>query len=275
MSIGTLMVHIDDTRSAAARVDAACNLAERFDATLIGIAACASEASLLDPLTVGAMVGEYSLLQRDTAETGLRSAERLFRNAADRSAARMEWCSAMTYPAGFIAEQSRRADLIVLGRRGASAPNNSVEPGDVLIRAGRPILLLPPDTQAPTGKNIVVAWKDTRESRRSVTDALPFLRRASRVSILTMPSPESESRWRRGAEDVVAFLGRHGIAATSVALGESSEPSATRSCNFAGEQDADLVVMGGYGRARAREWVFGGTTRGMLETATVACLMSH
>ena len=146
-----------------------------------------------------------------------------------------------------------------------------VAAGALLMEVGRPVLVAPPGIERLAAKRVVVAWKDTREARRAVHDALPFLTRADEV-LVAVVGPDAD---REGAEDVAAYLSDHSVAVTTHLLRSPEVSAADEILRFAGREEADLVVMGAYGHSRLREWIFGGATRDVLQTTPVCCLMSH
>ena len=124
-----------------------------------------------------------------------------------------------------------------------------------------------PSVGAPEtiGRRVLVAWNGSREAARAVRGALPLLRRARRVSVLSLDAPAGPS----GAE-LCAWLGRHGVAAAAVAAASDGRPTAEVLLQNAGGHHADLVVMGAYGHSHAYETVLGGVTRGVLRQNDVA-----
>ncbi len=135
----------------------------------------------------------------------------------------------------------------------------SVDGGDLVMDAGRPVLFVPPGVDFLSAKRIVIAWKDTREARRAVWDSMPFLKRAAEVSIVVIDSEDGSAR------DVATYLGCHGVAATTTTRPESEIAVAVKIVHIAQQEGADLIVCGAYGHSRAREWAFGGVTRDLLE----------
>ena len=136
--------------------------------------------------------------------------------------------------------------------------------------------MVPPGVAALEGRRVLVAWKDTREARRAVADALPLLSRAEEVLVVEA-APEAEERGQalRRADDVAALLAGHGATARGEALEPGGGAVADDLLLAAGRHGADLVVAGGYGHARLREWAFGGVTRDLLARCPVCCLLSH
>lgn len=208
---------------------------------------------------------------RAVVQENLAKASALFHRAADGVA--LEWRDAVEQPISFTLSQSRAADLVVLARQGQGDPalgRMGVAPGDIVLELGRPILLVPPDVDALMARSVVIAWKDTRESRRAVQDALPFLVRAEMVSVLSVGAdPDAD-----GAQDVCGYLAQYGIAARTVARPAGSD-IVDEITDLVRQQGADLIVAGAYGHSRLREWIFGGVTRDLIESTPVCCLMSH
>ena len=208
---------------------------------------------------------------RAVVQENLAKASALFHRAADGVV--LEWRDAVEQPISFTLSQSRAADLVVLARQGQGDPalgRMGVAPGDIVLELGRPILLVPPDVDALMARSVVIAWKDTRESRRAVQDALPFLVRAEMVSVLSVGAdPDAD-----GAQDVCGYLAQYGIAARTVTRPAGSD-IVDEITDLVRQQGADLIVAGAYGHSRLREWIFGGVTRDLIESTPVCCLMSH
>ena len=145
-----------------------------------------------------------------------------------------------------------------------------------MMAAGRPILVVPPKLpQRQILSHVLVAWKDSRESRRAVADTLPFLRKAKLITVMEIAESGDEGANHRSVDDVANFIRLHGAAATPLALPANDQSAADRLLGYAEANGAGLIVLGGYGHARAREWIFGGVTRSMLKTSPICCLFSH
>jgi nucleotide-binding universal stress UspA family protein len=127
-------------------------------------------------------------------------------------------------------------------------------------------MLLVPEAGLGLGlRTVVVAWKDTREARRAVADALPLARLAERVLIVSVAEDDEEAH--AGAADVVGWYHRHDIAAEERSLPLVSDP-ATQLKALALEEGANVIVAGAYGHSRTREWVFGGVTHDFMARET-------
>ena len=274
MSYKILITHLDLDEGGEGRVSLAAALAQRFDAALIGVSAWApSPAFGAD----GAMIESMpELPDLAVMEDLLKARGDRFRAIAGKAA---EWRSGIELPTEFVVRECRAADLLILGGSPHPMlrdPYGGVDPGAVLLRAGRPILLVPPGVASLAGKRIAVAWKDTREARRAMTDALPLLQQAEMVAIVEICAPEEEASTRPRLADVRQFLARHGVGTACEHVRPIEEGTATSSLlGFVRDEAIDLIVAGGYGHSRLGEWIFGGVTRDLLTHSPVCCLLSH
>lgn len=271
MRISNILVSVDRGATAVDRVRLAADIAWRFDTTLIGVAA--RQLVTMIPVESADASQRIFEIEETRAKEELAEGRALFeREAGER--VRTAWREALAEPLAFLVEQARAAGLVVVSRQGPADGDPGpmgVAAGGLLMEAGRPVLIVPPGLHRLSAKRIVVAWKDTREARRAVHDALPFLVRADQVHV-AVAGPEAR---REGATDVAAYLSGHGIRVATHLLHKPKISVADEILRFARREEADLIVMGAYGHSRLREWVFGGATREMLETTTVCCLMSH
>jgi nucleotide-binding universal stress UspA family protein len=142
----------------------------------------------------------------------------------------------------------------------------------LLLETGRPLLIpaaVPPSPSV--ADHIAIAWKETPQAGRAVAFAMPFLARATAVTILSV---EEDDARRDEACRLVRFLGWHGISAHSERL-TAGPDGAAATLLAAAKAQSGLLVMGGYGHTRLREWVFGGFTQYTLDQAEVPVLMAH
>jgi nucleotide-binding universal stress UspA family protein len=266
----SIMVPMDLNPLSEARAKLATGLADRFSSRLIGIAAQPIEAPLYFEAPVEGVPGIVEIEERRSKED-LAKAEAVFRRVAG-ARNRIEWRQALAFPRDYVLEHARAADLIVAARPcrsdGGLRPM-SVDGGDLVMDAGRPVLVVPPDVDLLAAKRIVIAWKDAREARRAVWDSMPFLKRAAEVSILAVDAED------RGARDVAAYLGLHGIEAAVLTRPATNAAVAGEIVRIAQQEGADLIVCGAYGHSRAREWAFGGVTHDLLDSSPLCCLMAH
>ena len=276
MTYATLLVCVDDDPASDSRLELACDLSVAFDARLIGLGVGSIAPPLYDPLAGGAMVGELISLYRDMAEAEVERARRRFLEITAARGVEASWRGEIGYPAEVCARTARAADLVLLGGRNPRAPYHAPDVADVLMRAGRPVLMTPPTwLRSPVGEPALVAWKDSREARLAVAAALPLLQRADKVFVYAACAPDDLESVGAGVEDVAGWLERHGIDAEAVTDADREGPTGRQILDEARARQVGLVVAGGYGHARLQEWALGGVTRDLLDDSPVCVCLSH
>jgi len=180
---------------------------------------------------------------------------------------------------GEAAVQARHSDLAVLQRPAGAKPefyrDNIFEA--VLFGSGRPVLLIPPKWRGNAiGRNILVGWNGKREAARAIGDAMPMLESADSVTVVTVDAMPSHDGWGDApGVDITAHLARHGVNARLRNIDGLGRDEGDALLAEALAQDADLIVIGGYGKARFQEWIFGGVTRSVTQTSDIPVLLSH
>jgi len=281
MALQDLLVHLDGTEGAAKRLDFAAALAARHDAHLIGLHAV--EASLPIGLTgnlASATLGELAQRVRAEAAVSATRSRAAFENKLRRDGLRGEWRETDTLPVEAVVLHARYADMTVLGQPDPASPDARLEEAileQVLFQSGRPVLMVPYAGVFRTApERVLVAWKTGREAARAVHDALPLLRAAREVKVLSInPRQGIGGDGDVPAIDIALHLARHGVKATAEHLMTNEVPAADLLLNEAADSDAGLIVMGAYGHSRLRQLILGGVTRGILARMTVPVLMAH
>jgi nucleotide-binding universal stress UspA family protein len=270
MTYASIMVAVDLADQARNRVRLAAHLADTFHAGLIGVAA--EMPAYVVPPPGPTPASAYALeASSEIVLDELRRAHALFTDVAGVRS-RIEWRSNLDFPLSFLIAQAAAADLVVVERKTESGPALlTVDPGDLVMALGRPVLVVPPHVDSLDPKRVVIGWRNTREARRAVWDALPFLKRASQVVVVSV----DDGGGADDAQDVLGLIRAHDVHATAVQREAPGETTAEALVDVAAEQGADLIVTGAYGHGRLREWVFGGVTRTLLAGAPVCCLMSY
>ena len=272
--IKSILVHVDASSRCVARLQAAQSLAQQHDADVLALYAAVPRA-LQFPYAEGMSVQLMSELN-SLDDTRRADARAHFDRAVAGGLQRASWLEPIeTLSIGDFSGRALYADLIVVGQRQRDDLADTGVPGDfaetVLIDSGKPVLVVPYiGTEGSVGRSIMIAWKESREAARAVSAALPLLKKAERVQIATW-GRERDS----GRDDLVAYLRRHGIAATAHHYGEEAGDIGEYILSAVADLGVDMLVMGGYGHSRAREWVMGGATRSILEAMTVPVVMSH
>ena len=273
MSFETIMVHLDVERDSEQRVQLALALADRFKTTLIGVAGLA----LQPTFAAGGIVIYAQPSQSDRQKVIARLEEMGKRFCAQGERLKqVEWRTSLEVPYELVSREARAADLVIVGRRHTGSDlHDLADPGVILLRAGRPVLVVP-DVVAPLRLHrAIVAWKDTRECRRAVRDALPILRQTKEVVIVAFGEGEPKTEDKRTLADITVYLVQHHVVVADQVCRQARGPVATELLRFVEDENADLIVAGGYGHSRLGEWIFGGVTHQLLSSSPVCCLLSH
>lgn len=280
MTYRSLLVLLDHACGCAARTECAMHLARRLDSHLVGLA----PTDLIDLPTApkaATSLAEYAALVWDALRDQAERAADRFRDACH--AAQVKSYEAIIDEANktdSLVRHARCSDLTLLTQADPSAPNHSVSKDlveSVILHSARPTLVLPYAGRFDTiGSRVMVAWNDSREAARAVSDALPLLQRASRVEVVTWVETGSrdDKALRAQLDALQRWLLWHGVAA-DVRIETLGTGIGEAMLSHAADSNADLIVTGAYGHARWAERVLGGATRGLLESMTVPVLMSH
>jgi nucleotide-binding universal stress UspA family protein len=260
MSYKSVLVNLDIDGPVVPLMRFAVDLAARFKARLIGFSAADAPMPVAVPES-GLIAAEVWDRQRKDIEQQFK---RLHAEMERLAKGQVEWREVLDSPTRSLAKMARLADIIVTGStQGASTGDiyRAVDPGSVVLQSGRPVLIAPSAANGLLAKKVVVAWKDTREARRAVVDAVPLLSSAEEVIVVTVDR-EPDDWTRQGVKDVVAFLSYHGIKARTEVVAARDESE--KLLELITSNHADLIVSGAYGHSRVREWVLGGVTRSLL-----------
>jgi len=281
MTLKNIGVFVDATPEGEKRIDYAATLAHQCGAHLAGIH------------VVSAVRPEYRSDYYVIGEKAIR-ALLVGRKAADEAATsnvrrRFEAISAKRDlsaefrvirrggPDEDLTLSSLHSDLVVTGQRELQELKGYASPEKLLLASGAPILIIPSGWKSESiGNKILVGWNASREARRAVADALPFLVAASSVTLLVV---DSEQRARRNGEepgaDIALYLARHGARVEVEQVLSQGAPVADIILSYAAEHGVDLIVIGAYSHARPIEMMFGGVTQSLLKEAPVPVLMSR
>jgi nucleotide-binding universal stress UspA family protein len=277
MTYATVMVSLALDQSNETRLEAAGQIAERFEAAIIGIAASQFSPPLY--FTAGEQAQKLIDEGRASIEKRIRELAAQFHKATRNRAKQAEWRSAIDFPARYILREARCADIIVSGGdTGAfSDPFVQASPNDLVMQAGRPLLFVPDNVDWLDLRSVLVAWKDTPEARRAIADSLGMLRKAKDVTVAEIPEHGgSQSEALSRVRDVVGWLSRHGVSASEIVPEVDEGRSAmARLDEIAADVGAGIVVAGAYGHSRFRELILGGMTQHLISQTARCVLLSH
>ncbi len=279
MSYKTIVAYIARPDSVSQIMSTALPLAEAFGAHLTGthVFAGVPLAGTIAAQVPSEIIVQYGEIMREDA----KAIKAEFSKIAKDTDAQTEWRDQEEKSSGIdllgsILEQTRCADLVIMGQTDSEQRVGELA-ADIIMNSGRPVLIIPKEGSfGDLSGKVVVGWDGTREAARAVFDALPLLKRAKVVCLVTVgKSDDIKNAVQSGGGEIASVLSRHGVNAEVVTLerGDASAGDALR--QFTSEQDGDLLVMGCYGHSRLRERLFGGATQQILKNMIVPVLMSH
>jgi nucleotide-binding universal stress UspA family protein len=203
--------------------------------------------------------------------------ENRFRAAMRGRVDNIEWRAALAVPARHVACEARAADIVVVAGDGKAIldPFAIAGPSDLVLQAGRPLLVVPAAVKWLDLRSSLVAWKDCPEARRAIADSVPLLAKAKEVTVAGIAEEEGDQpALRRQVEDVVGWLSRHGILARGH-VPERCGSVVIQLERIAADTAAGVVVAGAYGHSRFREWVLGGVTQYLVGQTERCALLSR
>jgi nucleotide-binding universal stress UspA family protein len=275
MELRSILVLVRGRESAKA-VSAACVLAKRHGASVVGL-----HVMDLRPIAIadGDLSGRLYEMQREQLLAEAAEAQQVFESIANTTSVDIEWRCEEGSTQGIIDVHARHCDLLCIGALASwihgDAGTSVIE--DLLFSAGRPALIVPAGYSGRViGENVALAWDASRECARAVSDAMGVLKMAASVSVVTVADSSMDDRESGIIElDVCQYLAKHDIRAQAYTAHPGGTPVGEALHAWTREHGQDLLVMGAYGHSRFREMVLGGTTRWMLRHADIPLLMSH
>jgi nucleotide-binding universal stress UspA family protein len=278
MGYKTILAHVDVGKSTAGTLSVALDLANRFEAHLVGLHIHRRfESPMYSEASAALDLLYKSYEQAVKAEEDAAAAT--FRSVVGANVS-SEWRVADGFPEDALLSHARCVDLVVMGQHDSEGPPIAT-PRDFAEKftlvSERPVLIVPHIGAAkPVGQKILLCWNGRREAARAATAALPLLKKAQSVTVLIVDPHTSEADvgGEPGAE-VAAWIARHGakVAVKRDTAADSDVGNVILS--RAADQDTDLIVMGLYGHSRMRELVLGGVSRTVLSSMTVPVLVAH
>jgi nucleotide-binding universal stress UspA family protein len=255
----------------------AVSVAEAFGAHVTGIAFA------FEPVITGTVMSDFAAnlidAQRSENEKAAKEAIARYEQAARASGVSVDTriiTAALPNAAEIFGQIARRFDISIVGQpEPHQLARAELIVAAAIFNSGRPVILVPFIHKGSLGLNrVMVCWDGSRTAARAVGDAMPLLERAKAVDVVIIATEQAKSDEVPSA-DIGRHLARHGIKVDVQRVQAPGIDVASAIPSYAADNAIDLVVMGGYGHSRLREFILGGATRGMLEAMTVPTLMSH
>lgn len=285
MALKDILVHVDPGERTIVRMNVAIGLVRAHGAHLTGIyvADIPSPEYFYGATMPFAGGNAEQVVQRMRTDAAAASAgtEEAFRDAIRREAISGAWRFVDGPVPATVALHARYADLSIVAQPNPYDPRDGAGSDAIvvttLLSSGRPVLVIP-FAGSFTGAfdHILVAWNASREAARAVNDALPLLTAAKKVTILAVnPQKDEAGHGEVPSADIALHLARHGVTASAAHTVANDISDGEALLSYCADISADLIVAGGYGHSRAREMVFGGVTRTLIQEMTVPVLLSH
>jgi nucleotide-binding universal stress UspA family protein len=280
MSFRTILVPVERHDRMNSTLETAICLAQKFDSYIEGFALSAAIPAVHAMADAGAVM--IPNLEQDIAENE-KQARSIFETfmqrhgvpcGAHKSGLSSKWLEDAPEGDDFVGSHGRLFDVIVLGRPGHDPKGSRMGTLEAaLFESGRPVLIAPSSPQPKMGTNALIAWNCSTEQARTIAFAMPILRRASRVVVLTVeggaavPGPTGQQ--------LCHYLQLGGVPAKPLTVGLNGRLTGEAVLEHANALGCDLLIKGAYTQSRLRQFIFGGTTQYILSNATLPVLMAH
>ncbi|HVZ50942.1 MAG TPA: universal stress protein [Pseudolabrys sp.] len=274
----TILIPTEDHDAMPAVLEAARLVAQSFGSYMEGFAIRPAIGTYVtvEPVSSLALSGAFE-------EDSTRQAYELFdefmrrhevpRTVAEPAQYSCGWPRSEAADDAFLGSYGRVFDLIVLGRPGRDPSNPRVAPLEAaLFESGRPVMIVPRAVPTTVGNNILIAWNGSTEQAHTNIFAMPFLRAAEKVTVLTV---EGGTTPGPSGEQAAQHLRRNGIKAVAATVPPDTRSTGEAILDYAGAIGCDLLVKSAYTQSRLRQMIFGGATRHILAHATLPVLMAH
>ncbi len=277
MTYSNILVFVDQSGASRLRVQAAIDIARRFNASLTGVFLKAEQIPAFiagDAFSAVTAVDVYMEERNKLIAEGSAAARALFETPASNAGIRFNWVEVQGDDTGGIVACARRHDLTILPVTMYVAGGiSAIDATSVGMAAGGPVLILPELGYVPGfGGKILVGWKESRESARALRDAWPFLAKATEVTFLSV-GREAEPAFD---ELQLRNLEAHGCKTAKMVADRNDERDVGDAIRLnAGMVGADMLVLGLYGHSRVQELFLGGVSRNLLGDVTLPILLSH
>ncbi|MGA3308925.1 MAG: universal stress protein [Xanthobacteraceae bacterium] len=279
----TILVPTEHNASMLSALDAALLLAQKFGSCIEGFPL---RPAVADIVAMDPDAGLTMIAVKENDADMVRQSEEVFRTFMERhgvkrradeapESASLSWAWLASAPSGhdFVGSYGRVFDVIVLARPGGEWQSPSmVTLESALFESGRPVLIAPPKSPPSLGTNVLIAWNRSTEQARAMAFAMPILRLARRISILTV---EGSTVAGPSGVEMARSLRMNGIAAEPITLTAGKRSAGEAILAKAEELNCDLIVKGAYTQSRLRQMIFGGATRHILAHAELPVLMAH
>ncbi len=275
----TILLPIEANTTTEAAFAIADLMSARFGSRVDGVALRPSFVTFVTTDPVVVVVPQSAQSEAEAEKTARALFDRLCTkrsattNDSGAPAVAFRWSGYGPIDDGGLASLSRVYDITIVGRPGLRQSEPRMTTLEVaLFESGRPIMMAPPVLPKTIGTNILIHWNASNETARAVNDAMPLLRQAGQV---TMVSVEGNMVAGPKASDMLEYLAAHGIRATETRVKPAAKGGGEAILIEARRLGADLLIKGAYTQSRLRQMIFGGATQHILQAAEIPVMLSH
>lgn len=282
MNYSSVIVCLDNRAASDQRLDFAIQFASQHQAHLTGLHLSYRALASLIAFDAYGEMSEVALDWELTVEKIQQDSKADFTNKAKQAGLNCDWDCYRSNELKQVLARARVADISIVGQVSSNEIDNDIGNDfytQFTINLGKPVLFLPDKTASSTTistnfKTVIVAWDGGRESTRAIADALPLLKAADLVYVMTVMTKKDPDKELPDV-DIAAFLSRHGVKVEIEKVDNITSEATNWILSRASQVKADLLVMGAYGHSRLNEFILGGMTRTVMQTMTLPVLMSH
>jgi nucleotide-binding universal stress UspA family protein len=279
MDIKNILLHLDHSSGCQNRLQTAFAMASNYDALITGLFVVPD---YVVPSYVEAQIS-VDLITDVTEKALARARDTLseYQKMAAAAGVTMDAHVVEGQVIPILREHSKYSDLLMLGQDQPDDPDNaSYGLADALLFEGACACMMVPHSGklALPGKRILLTWNASRESARALREAMPMLKTAETLVVLSSEPDDADATIARGhphADELARFLESHGIESVSSGINDLDISASDAILGQAAEMDADMIVMGAYGHARLREIILGGVTRDLLKQSPIPLFLAH
>ena len=271
--IKTIMVPIYHEQSSDARIEFAIQLANKFDAHIKALHVIIPPEIIAGslPFETAYMLSTYKNFEKN-AEKKAQELKLYYESKLTSAGVRFDWCQERGELLKIMYAHARTADVTIISQKTESVDEIFDHMNDFIIGSGMPVMVIPEKgVQDFKGNNILVAWNGSRECAKATHAALPFLRMADKVTVVTITGDKEASI---PEADICLHLSRHGVNAEALTLNDVIHEK-ERILDAARSIDADLIVAGAWGHMRLREIILGGVTRNLIRNQEKVAFLVH
>ncbi|KAB7739923.1 universal stress protein [Parvibaculum sedimenti] len=286
MSVRKILVPLSGVSVEAPVIGTALAAARKFGAQVVGLFVRPDPTEALPYLgdgVSGQVIEQLMTAAKEASDLSSSKAREAFANAAQTAGVPLvQEGGAGTLPSArfldvtghrddVVAAHAQLSDIIVFGEATSGVAGGSTLEA-AMMSAGRPVLIAPKTAVPAIGCTVAIGWDDSPVAAHAVTAAMPFLDEAKKVIIFSIGRKELDPA---PASMLADYLALHGVVADIHLVEAQGQPIGSVLLSNAEKAGADLLVVGGYGHSRLREFILGGATQHIRSHATIPVLMAH